>query len=622
MGRSLGLVFGSYLGRQIALGACRDDGDDDLPRMPFVSRVPGGSLPASVDLRPWMTPVEDQGALGSCTANAVVGALEYLAHRERGSRVELSRLFVYFNQRLWDGSAREDVGASIVDGVRVVARLGVPTETSWPYRRELFAVQPPEPIYREAALLRASDWWSVPIDVDAMRACLASGFPIVLGTRVTESFVRAPRSGAIPLPSASDRDDARHGRHALLVVGYDDAARTFVVRNSWGSDWGDLGYCYVPYPYLGNRAWTRNAWAFRALAGEHDPAARPASLGALPAAPPSTGGGVGRSGATGRIAGVGAELAVSMLGGGRILAGLVGGVVAGVTPGIAHGLRGRDPGAFVGRDRSGEILAAMRGRGAAPESARRLPWDDGLDEEAIASALQGTREVRPGRVGEERPRSTASTDAPGALAATGALATTGIAAAAETRAHAQPETAPQSRADGIPLSLAELHASLGGARGPLGAIVPPPGVMSEGTLRGLAVQCAGGGLFAWEDLDADGRADAPFVLRASDPLFARWLALGAARAACGWPLGPGERAEDGVSRVLLCARGVIVWHPRRGAFSIHGPIHAEWSARGGLAGALGAPLEEASVPEDPAGAAVQRFERGVLSWSPGSGVAG
>ena len=234
LGQQLGIQFGSFLGRQIALGACRDDPDDDFERRPFTAIA--SALPSAVDLRPWMTPVEDQGALGSCTSNAIVGALEYLVRRETGQATDLSRLFVYYNQRLWDDCVRDDAGAAIAVGIRVLARLGVPTERSWPYDRNLFAVQPPEEVYREASQLRVMDWWSVGLDPRNVRGCLAAGFPVVFGTRCTESFMHAPASGMIPMPGAGESANWRHGRHALLLVGYDDARQVFVVRNSWGND--------------------------------------------------------------------------------------------------------------------------------------------------------------------------------------------------------------------------------------------------------------------------------------------------------------------------------------------------------------------------------------------------
>ncbi|MBZ0120673.1 MAG: C1 family peptidase, partial [Sandaracinaceae bacterium] len=261
LGRFVGLSFGQYLGRQIALGACREDRDDDWDRRPFTPRMPSHALPLAVDLRRWMTRVEEQGRMGSCAANALVGAVEYLVHREHGRAVDLSRLFVYFCQRLWDDCVRDDAGASIADGVRALATLGVPLEASWPYDPRLFAVQPPESVLVEAQRIRATDWWSVPVDGEAFRGCLAAGFPIVIGTKVTQSFVQTPRTGLTGMPQG--QDDRRHGRHALLLVGYDDARKLFCARNSWGDDWGDLGYCYMPYDYVLNRSWTRGCWAIR-----------------------------------------------------------------------------------------------------------------------------------------------------------------------------------------------------------------------------------------------------------------------------------------------------------------------------------------------------------------------
>ena len=616
LGRSLGLTFGSYLGRQIALGACRDDAEDDFPRKPFSARVPLANLPRAVDLRPWMPTVEDQGALGSCTSNALVGAVEYLSVREHGAPIELSRLFVYYNQRLWDGEVREDIGATVSDGVRVLARVGVPTERSWPYVRGIFAVQPPEPIYVEAGRHKVSDWWSIPIDVDAMRACLGAGFPVVFGTRVTESFMRAPKSGMIPMPSATDRDDARHGRHALLLVGYDDARRTFVVRNSWGEDWGDLGYCYMPYAYLANRSWTRNAWALRLTEGAHDPKAPPpVDLRTIPAAEPSRGG--AGAGMAGQVAGVGAQVAVGMLTGSGLLAGLAGGLLAGVTPGVMQGLRGRDAGVTVGGDRSALILAALRANGAPPAHAY-LPWDDGLDEKAARSALSPTAQIAAGEA--EGPRSggrapAASAGEPPMVAVVpvaGAIVAAAVAAPSKIAASGAP---PATNVD-LATVIASAHQAAGGKQGPLGAALPPASPMQEGAYQGLAMRFQSGGIFVWQEPDGD--VLPAIVLRESDPLYRHWLTLGAARSPLAWPSDPITTGPDGVTRALPCTRGVVLSHPRLGVRAIAGVLFSVWTQRGGLKSGLGFPLAEGTSEGD---VTLQRFEHGELRWSPQGGPA-
>lgn len=579
IGQQIGLQFGSFLGRQIALGACRDDPDDDFERRPFDRNAT--SLPSAVDLRPWMTPVEDQGALGSCTSNALVGALEYLVHRETGTPTDLSRLFVYYNQRLWADCVRDDAGAAIAVGIRVLARLGVPTEKSWPYDRNLFAVQPPEDVYREASQLRTTDWWSVGLDPRAVRGCLAAGFPVVFGTRCTESFMRAPASGVLPMPDAGQSANWRHGRHALLLAGYDDARQLFVVRNSWGRDWGDRGYGYMPYAWVLNPQWTHSCWAIRLTErADLSPTAK-IDPRALPAAPPSAANG-GSAGAIGSVVGMGAQVAIGMLTGSSMLAGLAGGLVAGLTPGVASRVRGRDSGAVVGRDRSAEILAALQAGGKLPAQLVRLPWDDGLDERAQVPAIAPTERTR-AAIGSERRVGAAPPLTSGAIASSE-----------------------------MPQSIVEAWTRAGGKGGPLGMPVPPVASMNEARASGYAMRFSGGAIFAWSGAEA-------IVMPSSDRLLTAWLALGAARAPVGWPSQPAIATPDGVARALACTRGAIFDHPRLGTHAVHGTLYSYWCSLGGFASALGLPLEDTHIPDDPSAPQSVRFEHGRLSWSPATG---
>lgn len=588
LGQQLGIQFGSFLGRQIALGACRDDPDDDFERRPFTAIA--SALPSAVDLRPWMTPVEDQGALGSCTSNAIVGALEYLVRRETGQATDLSRLFVYYNQRLWDDCVRDDAGAAIAVGIRVLARLGVPTERSWPYDRNLFAVQPPEEVYREASQLRVMDWWSVGLDPRNVRGCLAAGFPVVFGTRCTESFMHAPASGMIPMPGAGESANWRHGRHALLLVGYDDARQVFVVRNSWGNDWGDRGYGYMPYAWVLNPEWTHSCWAIRLT--ERSDLAPIAKIDprALPAAPPSAGGSHQSTQAVGSVVGMGAQVAIGMLTGSSMLAGLAGGLALGITPGIASRVKGRDSGAFVGRDRSQEILAAMHAGGKPPPQLARLPWDDGMDEHAQVAAIAPSARTASASTPERR----AMTMSPAATPTT------------------MPTPMPASPNE-MPPAIIDAWTSAGGKGGPLGMPLPPAAAMSEGAASGVAMRFASGAIFAWSGAKA-------IVMPASDRLLAAWLALGAARSPAGWPTQAPIVTPDGVGRALACTRGAVFDHPRLGTHAVHGALYGYWLSIGAFQSGLGFPLEDAVVPTDPTAPQSVRFEHGVLRWSPRSGA--
>ena len=221
-------------------------------------------LPAKVDLRALCPPAEDQGQLGSCTANALAGALEFLELKQNESLVDLSRLFIYYNERVIEHSVKQDSGAMLRDGIKTLAKQGVCPEKLWPYAIKQFAKKPPAACYAQAKQHTISSYQRLST-TDEMRACLAAGYPFVFGFTVYESFESATvaKTGVLNLPKKSER---AIGGHAVCAVGYDDTAQRFVVRNSWGADWGKQGYFTMPYAYLADRNLSDDFWTMRKLA--------------------------------------------------------------------------------------------------------------------------------------------------------------------------------------------------------------------------------------------------------------------------------------------------------------------------------------------------------------------
>ncbi len=219
------------------------------------------TLPPRIDLRPQCSPVENQGALGSCTGNALTGALEFLEIRDKVHFVDLSRLFIYYNERVIENTVKSDAGARLRDGIKTLAKQGVCSEKTWPYRISRFSVKPPAASYKEAAQHQITSYQRLRT-VDEMRACLAGGFPFVFGFTVYESFESqaVAKSGVVSMPQAGERVV---GGHAVLGVGYDDAEKRFVVRNSWGAGWGEQGYFTIPYDYLADWQLASDFWTVR-----------------------------------------------------------------------------------------------------------------------------------------------------------------------------------------------------------------------------------------------------------------------------------------------------------------------------------------------------------------------
>jgi C1A family cysteine protease len=222
--------------------------------------APPTGLPVSVDMRAGCPPVYDQGDLGSCTANAIAGAVEFDLMKQKLAVFAPSRLFVYYNERAVEGSIASDSGAAIRDGIKSVNTLGVPPETDWPYIESQFAVKPPPKAYQAALLSRSLVYQSVGTAVGQCKSTLAAGSPVVIGFTVYDSFESdaTAETGIMTMPAG---DESVLGGHAVLMVGYSDVAWKdthtghtlppgFIVRNSWGGAWGLGGYFIMPYGYV------------------------------------------------------------------------------------------------------------------------------------------------------------------------------------------------------------------------------------------------------------------------------------------------------------------------------------------------------------------------------------
>jgi len=223
-------------------------------------------LPRKVDLRAQCPPVYDQGPLGSCTANALAGAYAFCLKAQKKQAFVPSRLFLYYNERAMEGHVGMDSGAQLRDGMKSLNKDGICPEPLWPYDIESFTVQPPAAVYRAALDHQALSYQRVLQSLTQMKGCLAEGFPIALGFAVYESFESpaVARSGEGPLPAPEER---RLGGHAVLAVGYDDAAGRFLLRNSWGAQWGQRGYFTLPYAYLTDPNLCADLWTLRIVEG-------------------------------------------------------------------------------------------------------------------------------------------------------------------------------------------------------------------------------------------------------------------------------------------------------------------------------------------------------------------
>lgn len=218
------------------------------------------TLPPSIDLRSFCEPVYDQGDLGSCTANAIAAHLDFNRRKQGETAITPSRLFIYYNERLMEGTIDSDAGATIRDSIKEIVKYGACRESSWPYILSKFAVKPSKMVYRWAIDFRALTYLRVDRDQELMQQCLAKRYPFVVGISVYSSFYEGNSTGQIPLPPSNDKFE---GGHAIMIVGYNE--KGFIFRNSWGDSWGDRGYGYLPFEYLLDNKYSADFWTLRTV---------------------------------------------------------------------------------------------------------------------------------------------------------------------------------------------------------------------------------------------------------------------------------------------------------------------------------------------------------------------
>ncbi len=218
-------------------------------------------LLSRVDLRPNDSPIQNQGQLGSCTANALAGNLDYLKKQALKKVFDFSRLFIYYNERVIEHTTNTDSGAMLRDGIKTLVKLGVCPEVEWPYFIDEFTQEPPAKAYTDALNYQITSYYRL-VNISEMKHTLSLGFPFVFGFSVYESFEssQVAKTGIVPFPEKNER---LLGGHAVMVVGYDDSKEQFLIRNSWGTSWGIKGYCLMPYEYLTISKLASDFWTIR-----------------------------------------------------------------------------------------------------------------------------------------------------------------------------------------------------------------------------------------------------------------------------------------------------------------------------------------------------------------------
>lgn len=249
------------------LGYIKDKSDNrDIPfKLDKATLQALKNLPSHVDLRTTgnFPPVYDQGDLGSCVAQSTAALLYFLDKNipddDSFPDVQRSRLQLYYNARKIEGTVDSDDGCMIRDAFKGLNSVGVAPETDWPYEPTRFSMEPPQDVTVNNQKL--INYKRISRNLEGIKLAVAAGYPVVVGLLLYSSFEsdHTSTTGIVTMPDKKKEQEL--GGHAVLIVGYDDTKQWFIVRNSWGTTWGDLGYFYLPYEYVKSAKMASDFWS-------------------------------------------------------------------------------------------------------------------------------------------------------------------------------------------------------------------------------------------------------------------------------------------------------------------------------------------------------------------------
>jgi C1A family cysteine protease len=244
-------------------GYIQDDYDDRDYR--FAAKAPAPPAFPPVDLRSKCPPVMHQGKIGSCTAFGTTAMVRFVRSKQKLQDFAPSPLFTYYTTRQIEGTVLEDAGAMVRNALKSAVVYGVVQEERWKYEVSKFRLTPPADVYAEAQKYQTLEYRRISEgSVQDMQQCLFEGYPFTFGAMLFNSFegVVVAKTGIVPMPTARER---RLGGHCMLCVGWKviNKKNYFIVQNSWGAKWGDKGFCYIPFEYMGNKKLVSDCWTIR-----------------------------------------------------------------------------------------------------------------------------------------------------------------------------------------------------------------------------------------------------------------------------------------------------------------------------------------------------------------------